>query len=85
MEALPVLPSLVALIVADPAATPITRPFPFTVAIAPLVLAHVTTRPDNAPPLALRGVAVNCHRLPHCDAGGRRTHRHRRHRHRAPA
>ena len=49
MEALPVLPSLVALIGVDPAARPITRPFPFTVAIAPLVLAHVTTGPTTRP------------------------------------
>src|SRR5713101_5269720 len=57
----PLLPSLVAVIVTGPpAATPVTSPLPFTVAIDVLALAHVTTRPDSALPLASRGVAVSC-------------------------
>src|SRR5207244_11741449 len=41
----PLCPSLVAVIVAGPAATPLTSPLPLTVATAVLLLAHVTTRP----------------------------------------
>src|SRR5439155_21304677 len=47
----PVLPSLVAVIVAGPAATPVTSPLPFTVANAVAPLDQVTARPG-------RGVAV---------------------------
>src|SRR5207248_3579702 len=39
------LPSLVAVIVAEPAVTPATRPLPLTVATLVLLLAHVTIRP----------------------------------------
>src|SRR5690349_16052961 len=67
--ALPLLPSLVAVIVADPAATPLTSPLPVTVATAVLPLAHVTTRPESALPLASFGVAVSCWVCP----GGRLT------------
>src|SRR5207245_8414575 len=42
--AVPLCPSLVAVIVAGPAATPLTSPLPLTVATAVLLLAHVTTR-----------------------------------------
>jgi hypothetical protein len=45
--------------VAEPAATPVTRPLPLTVAIPELLLAHVTTRPTSAFPLASRGIAVS--------------------------
>src|SRR2546425_13288072 len=58
--ALPLLPSLVAVIVADPAATPVTTPLALTVAIAPLLVAHVTARPLRGFPLASLGVAVSC-------------------------
>src|SRR5438093_4110964 len=47
MAAVPLLPSLVAVIVADPADTPLTRPFPLTVATAVLLLAQAIVRPDN--------------------------------------
>ena len=50
--------------VAAPAATPVTSPLPLTVAAAGLLDAHVTTRPDSAPPLASLGVAVSCTVLP---------------------
>src|SRR5439155_193473 len=56
----PLCPSLVAVIMAAPAATPVTSPLPFTVATAGAVLAHVTTRPATAFPLASFGVAVSC-------------------------
>src|SRR6266540_2609861 len=59
--ALPLWPSLVAVIVAEPAATPETSPLlEFTVATEVLLLAHVTTRPDNGVPAASLGVAVSC-------------------------
>jgi len=60
----PLFPSLVAVIVAAPAATPVTSPLALTVAAAVLLLAHVTTRPDSGLPLASCGVAVSCTVLP---------------------
>ena len=50
-------PSLVAVIVAVPAATPVTRPAADTVAIAGFELVQVTARPASALPIASRGVA----------------------------
>lgn len=41
----PDLPELVAVIVAEPAATPATTPVEFTVAAAALLVAHVTLGP----------------------------------------
>src|SRR5437879_13574534 len=58
--AVPLLPSLVAVIVAEPAATAVTSPLPFTVAAAVLSLDHVTVRPESAAPFAASGVAVSC-------------------------
>src|SRR5437773_4019315 len=58
--AVPFLPSLVAVIVAVPAATPVTSPLPLTVATAAALLAHVTVRPVSGAPLASFGVAVSC-------------------------
>ncbi len=58
--AVPFCPSLVAVIVADPAATPLTRPLPFTLASPLLLLAQVTTRPLSGLPLASLGVAASC-------------------------
>ncbi len=62
--ALPLLPSLVAVMVTGPAATPVTNPLPLTVANAVLPLAQVTTRPESGLPPASFGVAVNCWRAP---------------------
>jgi hypothetical protein len=45
--AVPLFPSLVAVIVAEPAATPVTTPLDETVAIPVLELDHVTARPVN--------------------------------------
>src|SRR5207249_7971932 len=59
--AVPLCPSLVAVIVTGPpAATPLTSPLPFTLAIALLLDCQVITRPVNGLPLASRGVAVSC-------------------------
>src|SRR6184192_2541996 len=61
MLAVPLCPSLVAVIVTGPpAATPLTSPLPFTLAIALLLDCQVITRPVNGLPLASRGVAVSC-------------------------
>src|SRR5204862_6668078 len=54
------LPSLVAVIVAEPAVTPATRPLPLTVATLGLPLVHVTIRPVSVPPAESFGVAVSC-------------------------
>src|SRR5438445_286780 len=62
--AVPFLPSLVAVMVPEPTATPVARPLAFTVATAVLLLAHVTTRPARANPLASFGIAVNCAACP---------------------
>src|SRR5438105_15485185 len=57
----PLRPSLVAVIVTGPpAATPLTSPLPFTLAIALLLDCQVTTRPVNGLPFASLGVAVSC-------------------------
>src|SRR5207247_809274 len=53
-------PSLVAVIIADPAATAVARPLAFTVATEAFELAQVTIRPDRAFPLPSFGVAVSC-------------------------
>src|SRR5436309_1374696 len=58
--AVPLCPSLVAVIVAAPAVTPVTTPLPLTVATAVLLLPQLTGRPDNGLPLASFGVAVSC-------------------------
>ena len=57
--ALPLCPSLVAVIVADPATTPVTSPLPFTEATAVLLLPQVTIRPDSRFPFASLRVAVS--------------------------
>src|SRR5213596_3186540 len=68
----PLCPSLVAVIVAEPAAAPLTRPLLLTVATAVLLLDHVTLRPDSRFPFASLSVAVSCTAWPACtvaDAG----------------
>src|SRR5438093_13096111 len=60
MLAVPVLPSLVALIVAEPIVTPETSPEPLTVATEVLLLDQVTARPESAVPFASFSVAVSC-------------------------
>src|SRR5438552_3615213 len=68
--AVPFLPSLAAVIVAGPAATPVTSPLPVTVATDVFELDHVTTRPASGLPLASCGVAVNCTVCPTCPLAG---------------
>src|SRR5256885_17025260 len=71
MAAVPLCPSDVAVIVVEPAATPVTRPLPFTVAAAMLELVHVTVRPVSVLPLASFTVAVSCTVWPaHTEADG---------------
>src|SRR2546421_12475299 len=60
MVAVPLFPSLVAVIVAVPAAFAVTKPVPLTVAIAVSLDDHVTARPESGLPLASFGVAVSC-------------------------
>src|SRR5437588_622316 len=58
--AVPLWPSLVAVIVAAPTATPVTRPLVETVATALLLVVQVTVRPVSGVPLASLGVAASC-------------------------
>src|SRR5213083_342294 len=58
MAAVPLLPSLVAVIVAEPTTTAVSRPLLLTVATAVLELVHVTVRPVRVLPLASFRVAV---------------------------
>ena len=60
MLAVPVFPSLVALIVAEPIVTPERSPEPLTVATEVLLLDQVTVRPDSGLPFASLSVAVSC-------------------------
>src|SRR6266705_1538002 len=59
MVDVPLLPSLVAVIVADPTATPATSPLPFTPAIDDGLVAHVIVRPVSVLPFASLGEAVS--------------------------
>src|SRR5438094_3055445 len=71
MAAVPLFPSLVALIVMEPGVTPETRALFLTVATAVLELDHVTVRPESGAPFASLGVAVSCTVWPACtDAEG---------------
>src|SRR5439155_842937 len=66
MADVPLTPSLVAVMVAEPTAAPVTRPLALTVATPVLLLCQVTARPDRAVPLASLGVAVSCTVDPAC-------------------
>jgi hypothetical protein len=57
--AVPLLPSLVAVMVAEPGTTPVTWPLGFTVATLVLLLVHDTVRPVNVLPAESCGVAVS--------------------------
>src|SRR5437016_3457306 len=59
IEDVPLCPSLVAVIVAGPAARAVTRPLLLTVAADVLELVQVTVRPVRMLPLASRSVAVS--------------------------
>ena len=58
-DAVPLFPSLVAVIVAEPGVTPETSPALLTVATEVLLLDQVTARPESAAPFASLGVAVS--------------------------
>src|SRR5437868_6210716 len=62
--AVPLIPSLVAVTVAEPGAPPVTSPVPLTVATPVLLLVHVTTRPNSTLPAASLRVAVSCCTFP---------------------
>src|SRR5438876_9292360 len=59
IDDVPLLPSLVAVIVAEPGVTAVTRPLPFTVATDVLLLDQETARPESAAPFASCGVAAS--------------------------
>jgi len=58
--AVPLLPSLVAVIVTVPVATPVTRPLAAIVATALLLIVHVTVRPVSVFPAESRVTAASC-------------------------
>src|SRR5207245_350076 len=60
MDAVPLRPSLVAVMVADPGDTAATSPVPLTVATPLLSLAQLIVRPESTLPLASLSVAVSC-------------------------
>src|SRR5690349_4918102 len=64
IAAVPLLPPLAAVIVAEPAATPVTSPLVLTVATELALVLHVTARPLSGFPAESRGVAVSCTVLP---------------------
>src|SRR6185503_7336949 len=64
--AVPLCPSLVAVMVAVPEANPSIRPLPETRATVGALLVHVTTRPLSGLPPPSRGVAVSCVWAPIC-------------------
>src|SRR5687768_13560725 len=66
--ALPDLPSLVAVIVVDPPATPVTRPLALIVALVPSDVDHAMARPARTLPAASSVVAVSCSELPTASA-----------------
>ena len=59
MVAVPVRPSLVAVMVAEPAATPVTSPLAETVATPLALVVHATGRPVSTLPPASRSVAAS--------------------------
>src|SRR5205809_1824459 len=64
--ALPLLPSLVAVIVVVPVATPVTRPLAETVATALSTLVQVTVRPVSGLPAESVVTAASCAAPPAC-------------------
>src|SRR6266542_2101545 len=70
MAAVPLLPSLAAVIAAQPAVLPSTSPLGLTVATLASLLAHVTARPGSGWPLASSGVAVSWTVRPASPFGG---------------
>ena len=62
--AVPLTPSLVAVIVAVPAPTPVTSPLVLTVPTPAALDAQATVRPDSTVPLASFSVALSCSDCP---------------------
>ena len=60
IDDVPLFPSLVAVIVAEPRVTAETTPALLTVATEVLLLDQETARPERAAPFASFGVAVSC-------------------------
>src|SRR5207249_4018060 len=60
IAAVPLCPSLAAVIVAAPTVTPVTTPLVLTVATDGLELVHVTVRPVSGLPFTSWSVAVSC-------------------------
>src|SRR2546430_3816142 len=60
MVAVPLLPPLAAVIVAEPAAIAVTKPLPPIVATAALLEVQATLRPVSTLPLASFSVAASC-------------------------
>ena len=56
----PLLPSLVAVIVAPPAKRAVTKPLPVTEPTTTLLLVHTIDRPVSTLPIESRSVAVSC-------------------------
>ncbi len=56
----PLCPSLLAVIVAEPTAAPVTTPLLFTVATPVLLLDQATVRPVSTAPVESSSVAVSC-------------------------
>src|SRR6266571_5302142 len=66
MADVPLTVSDVAVMVAAPVVTPLTSPLPVTVAMAGLLDAQVTVRPDRGFPFASLRIAVSCTVWPAC-------------------
>src|SRR5207253_5294973 len=66
IDEVPLFPSLVAVIVADPGVTPETSPLLLTAATAVLELDHVTVRPESGAPPASSAVPVGFTVWPAC-------------------
>src|SRR6266568_4090228 len=64
MAAVPLLPPLVAVIVALPTVTPVTSPEALTAAAAPLLVVQVIVRPLSGFPAESLAVALSCSVLP---------------------
>src|SRR5439155_22279108 len=60
MVDVPLFPSDVAVMVAEPAVAPVTRPLLVTLATLVLLLDQLTVRPDSGVPFASFGVATSC-------------------------
>ena len=72
-DAVPVVPSLVALIVAVPTPAPVTVPLVETAAIFASLVLHATGRPTSRLPEASLGIAVACIDRPTLSVGGSET------------